>query len=250
MTAAGNDKSLQVQNLCKEFPTPTEPLSVLRDVEFAMQPGESLVVMGPSGSGKSTLLHILGTLDKPTSGTVTLAGTNPFSLPERQLADFRNKHIGFIFQDHHLLPQCTVLENVLIPTLAGEGSPKESEAYAKELIERVGLTGRIDHRPSGLSGGERQRVAVARALIRKPALVLADEPTGNLDRNTAKVIGELLMELHKQENNILVVVTHSMELAQTFPKVMEMVDGKLVDAEGATRQTTTSGSTGIQSAES
>ncbi|MGF1580170.1 MAG: ABC transporter ATP-binding protein [Gemmataceae bacterium] len=232
MMAEDARQALQVHDLCKDFPSAdSEPLSVLRSVNLEIGPGESLVVMGPSGSGKSTLLHILGTLDKPTSGTVTLAGANPFELSEHRLADFRNKHIGFIFQDHHLLPQCTVLENVLIPTLAGESNPGASEAYAKELIERVGLTSRIDHRPARLSGGERQRVAVARALIRKPALVLADEPTGNLDRNTAKAIGELLMEMHQQENNILVIVTHSMELAQSFPKRLEMVDGRLADSE-------------------
>jgi lipoprotein-releasing system ATP-binding protein len=184
--------------------------------------------MGPSGSGKSTLLHLLGTLDRPTHGTVRLDGADPFTLPEPQLADFRNRSIGFVFQDHHLLPQCTVLENVLIPTLINaDGKSSETESWAKSLLERVGLSGRLDHRPAELSGGERQRVAVARALVRKPVLLLADEPTGNLDRKSAHAVGELLLDLHKQEQTMLVVVTHSAELAGLFPKRMEMNDGTL-----------------------
>ncbi len=225
--------TLQVKNLHKEFPTRSGSLSVLRAIDMEMQPGESLVVMGPSGSGKSTLLHILGTLDQPTSGIVTLANTNPFSLPEQQLADFRNKHIGFVFQDHYLLPQCSVWENVLIPTLAGKEKDPDSAKWARELLDRVGLSERLEHRPAELSGGEKQRVAVARALIRKPILLLADEPTGNLDRNSAQGVGQLLLDLHKQENNILIVVTHSLELARTFPKQMEMVDGQLQAMESS-----------------
>jgi lipoprotein-releasing system ATP-binding protein len=187
--------------------------------------------MGPSGSGKSTLLHMLGTLDPPTSGTITLEGTNPFSLPEQQLASFRNRHIGFVFQDHHLLPQCSVLENVLVPTLVSrETKPAETEAYATQLLERVGLARRLYHRPAELSGGERQRVAVARALVLKPVLLLADEPTGNLDRTNAQAVGELLLGLHQQENNILVVVTHSSELAKLFPRRAEVNDGSLQPA--------------------
>jgi lipoprotein-releasing system ATP-binding protein len=219
--------SLKVTNLSKEFPTRTEPLTVLRDVDLALERGEALAVMGPSGSGKSTLLHILGTLDRPTSGTVELEGTDPFTLAEKDLADFRNRHIGFIFQDHHLLPQCSVLENVLIPTLVSKSKPENVEAWARELIDRVGLSERLEHRPAELSGGERQRVAVARALVQKPVLLLADEPTGNLDQRLAREIGRLLLDLHHQEHTILVVVTHSAELARSFPRTMVMNEGTL-----------------------
>ncbi len=177
--------SLVVNNLGKDYPTRSGPLTVLRGVNLDLQRGNALAVMGPSGSGKSTLLHILGTLDRPTAGSVRLDGQDPFALSERALADFRNRHIGFIFQDHHLLPQCSVLENVLIPTLVSNGSPTEYRAFARQLLERVGLAARLDHRPAELSGGERQRVAVARSLVLKPALLLADEPTGNLDRTRA-----------------------------------------------------------------
>lgn len=219
--------TLQVRNLHKEYPTRSGALTVLRDVDLVVDRGESLAVMGPSGSGKSTLLHILGTLDRPTSGQVLLDGKDPFAFSERELADFRNRHIGFIFQDHHLLPQCSVLENVLIPTLVGTGAAGETEKRARELLSRVGLAERLDHRPAELSGGERQRVAVARALICQPVLLLADEPTGNLDRQTAQRVGQLLLELHRQEQTVLVVVTHSAELAETFGRRMEMVDGTL-----------------------
>jgi lipoprotein-releasing system ATP-binding protein len=205
---------------------------VLRDLSFELNRGEALAVMGPSGSGKSTLLHILGTLDQPTSGTVRLEGKEPFTLSERELADFRNRHIGFVFQDHHLLPQCSVLENVLIPTLVGSHAGNESENWARQLLNRVGLSDRLDHRPAELSGGERQRVAVARALIHHPVLLLADEPTGNLDRHTAQLVGKLLLDLHQQERTMLVVVTHSVELARNFPQQMEMVDGALQAAGG------------------
>jgi lipoprotein-releasing system ATP-binding protein len=174
---------------------------------------------------------MLGTLDRPTAGTITLEGTDPFTLSEPELAAFRNRRIGFVFQDHHLLPQCSVLENVLVPTLvSNQSSPTETEAYARQLLERVGLGGRLDHRPAELSGGERQRVAVARALVLKPVLLLADEPTGNLDRKNAASVGELLMELHRQENNILIVVTHSPELAKIFAKRLEVNDGNLLES--------------------
>jgi lipoprotein-releasing system ATP-binding protein len=223
--------SLQVSHLCKDYPTRSGPLSVLRDISFELKRGEALAVMGPSGSGKSTLLHILGTLDHPTSGTVSLAGKNPFLFAEPELADFRNRSIGFVFQDHHLLPQCSVLENVLIPTLVSSNNQAESESWARQLLERVGLSGRLDHRPAELSGGERQRVAVARALIHHPLLLLADEPTGNLDRHSAQAVGQLLLDLHGQEQTILVVVTHSQELAQKFPRQLEIIDGTLKNLE-------------------
>jgi lipoprotein-releasing system ATP-binding protein len=219
--------SLRVTHLCKDYPTRAGPLSVLRDVNFELAPGDALAVMGPSGSGKSTLLHLLGTLDQPTSGTIELDGRNPFALPERLLADFRNRHIGFVFQDHYLLPQCSVLENVLIPTLTGHPDRQRVVSWARELLERVGLSARLDHRPAELSGGERQRVAIARALIHKPQLLLADEPTGNLDRRTALNVGQLLLDLHREEQTILVVVTHSSELARMLPVQYEMYEGQL-----------------------
>jgi lipoprotein-releasing system ATP-binding protein len=224
--------SLTVTHLGKDYPTRSGPLSVLRDISFSLQRGEALSVMGPSGSGKSTLLHVLGTLDNPTSGAVTLDGKDPFALSESELADFRNQQVGFVFQDHHLLPQCSVLENVLIPTLVNHDKKIDLPKRAKELLERVGLSERLNHRPAELSGGERQRVAVARALILQPTLLLADEPTGNLDRRTAHSVGELLLEMHKQEQTILIVVTHSAELAHTFPRCLEMADGTLLPLDG------------------
>jgi lipoprotein-releasing system ATP-binding protein len=225
--------ALQVLHLAKDYPTRSGPLPVLRDISLQLERGQALAVMGPSGSGKSTLLHILGTLDRPTSGTVHLDGKDPFALSEQELADFRNRHIGFVFQDHHLLPQCSVLENVLIPTLVARNGRGEAESWARRLLDRVALSGRLDHRPAELSGGERQRVAVARALVQHPVLLLADEPTGNLDRRSAQAVGELLLELHRQEQTVLVVVTHSAELARLFPQQMEMVDGGLEPAGGA-----------------
>ena len=223
--------TLSVHDLTKEYPTRSGVLAVLRGVNLTLERGAAVAVMGPSGSGKSTLLHVLGTLDRPTGGTVRLNGADPFALSEAELADFRNRRIGFVFQDHHLLPQCTVLENVLVPTIVNRSeSAKNVEAWARELLQRVGLSERLDHRPAELSGGERQRVAIARALIHRPLLLLADEPTGNLDRKTAKGVGELLLELHRQENTVLIAVTHSAELAASFPRRMEMNDGVLTEA--------------------
>jgi lipoprotein-releasing system ATP-binding protein len=219
--------SLHVQHLAKDYPTRSGALTVLRDVNLDLERGDALVIMGPSGSGKSTLLHILGTLDRPTRGEVRLDGRDPFALAERELADFRNRHIGFVFQDHHLLPQCSVMENVLIPTLVARDNREAMKTWARQLLDRVGLSDRLDHRPAELSGGERQRVAVARALIHRPVLLLADEPTGNLDRRTAESIGKLLLDLHREENTILIVVTHSLELADLFPRLFVMEDGSL-----------------------
>ena len=210
--------SLRVEHLDKDYPTPAGPLHVLRDVNLELQRGEAVAVMGPSGSGKSTLLHVLGTLDRPTRGAVSLGGQDPFSLSEPRLADFRNRSVGFVFQDHHLLPQCSVLENVLIPTLAGHDDRVKAKEWALKLLARVGLSDRLEHRPAELSGGERQRVAVARALIHHPPLLLADEPTGNLDRVKADEVGQLLLDLHREEQTILVVVTHSRRLADLFPR--------------------------------
>ncbi len=219
--------SLHVQHLAKDYPTRSGALSVLRDVNLDLERGDALAIMGPSGSGKSTLLHLLGTLDRPTRGDVRLEGRDPFALSERELADFRNRKVGFVFQDHHLLPQCSVLENVLIPTLVARDDRQAVKTWARQLLDRVGLSDRLDHRPAELSGGERQRVAVARALIHRPVLLLADEPTGNLDRRTAESIGRLLLELHREERTILVVVTHSLELADLFPRLLVMEDGCL-----------------------
>lgn len=221
--------TLHIDHLCKDYPTRSGPLHVLRDITLEVPRGEAVAIMGPSGSGKSTLLYIVGTLEQPTSGTMTLEEQDPFKLAEKELADFRNRHIGFIFQDHHLLPQCTVLENVLIPTLVSRANRGDVEKWARELLDRVGLSGRLDHRPAELSGGERQRVAVARALVNRPVLLLADEPTGNLDRATAKAVGQLLLELHQAEKTVLLVVTHSPELAALFPRRLEMADGVLED---------------------
>jgi lipoprotein-releasing system ATP-binding protein len=221
---------LSVLDITKEFPTRTEPLVVLRGCSFALARGENLAILGPSGSGKSTLLQIVGTLDEPTSGRVQLGGDDPFQLSEPRLAKFRNERIGFVFQDHHLLPQCTVLENVLIPTLAGSGATGAAFERGRMLLDRVGLSARLEHRPAELSGGERQRVAIARALIRQPMLLLADEPTGNLDRSTAATIGDLLLELQQLEQTMLVVVTHSLELAGRFRRKVELDAGRLVAA--------------------
>ena len=213
---------LSVTDLSKEYPSPAGSLPVLSGVSFELQRGESMAVMGPSGSGKSTLLYIIGTLDTPSSGTVTLDNENAAALSERDQARFRNRHIGFVFQDHCLLPQCTVLENVLVPTLVAEPGPYTERARA--LLDQVGLGARLDHKPAQLSGGEKQRVAIARALIREPLLLLCDEPTGNLDRKSSETVGALLRDLHQRLKTILIVVTHSTDLAGQFPARFEIRD--------------------------
>jgi lipoprotein-releasing system ATP-binding protein len=218
---------LQVSNLTKHYPTPRGPLTVVSDVSFSLMPGDAAAIMGPSGSGKSSLLYLLGALEPPSAGTVTLDGKNPFLLTPNELAGFRNASIGFVFQDHCLLPQCSVIENVLIPTLVAPDADGAT-ARARELIDRVGLGDRLDHRPGELSGGERQRVAIARALIREPRLLLCDEPTGNLDRASADNVAELLLDLHRRQNNILIVVTHSQQLASRFSIRFELTDRQLV----------------------
>jgi len=220
---------LEVKGVSKEYRGPGGALPILSDVSLALGRGEAASIMGPSGSGKSTLLYILGALEPPTRGEVRLDGQDPFALGERELAAFRNRKVGFVFQDHCLLPQCTVLENVLTPTLVG-GSDDDAEARARELLEQVGLSGRADHRPSELSGGERQRAALARALVMRPALLLCDEPTGNLDRRAAEGVASLLFELHARRETILVVVTHSPQLAARFPARYELADFGLVAA--------------------
>lgn len=217
---------LKVNNLIKHYPTPQGPLPILSELSFALSRGDAASIMGPSGSGKSTLLYVVGALEPPTNGTVTLDGVNPFALGDRELAAFRNTQVGFVFQDHLLLPQCTVLENVLIPTLVAKPDVAVKER-AVELLEHVGLKDRLDHRPAELSGGERQRVAIARALVQRPLLVLCDEPTGNLDRESAAAVSALLFELHRQQKNILLIATHNVELASRCPLQYRLSDQRL-----------------------
>ena len=217
---------LEVRQVSKSYATPRGPLAILTDVSLSLSRGDAAAIMGPSGTGKSTLLYILGALEPPTSGAVTLDGRNPFELPERDLAAFRNKQVGFVFQDHCLLPQCSVLENVLVPTLVAE-SRNGAETRARQLLEQVGLKDRIDHRPGELSGGEQQRVAIARALIREPLLLLCDEPTGNLDHQAAETVASMLLDLHRSQQTILVLVTHNPELASKFPLRLALVDRHL-----------------------
>ena len=211
-----------MSGVSKAYATPRGPLAVLSDVTFALAAGQAAAVTGPSGSGKSSLLHILGGLDAPTTGSVVLFGRDPFQLSPAAIAEFRNAEIGFVFQDHCLLPQCSVLENVLVPTLVARGDGADDLRRARELVGQVGLADREDHRPAALSGGEKQRVAIARALIRQPRLLLCDEPTGNLDQESADVVASLLMDLHRRQQNILIVVTHSEPLASRFPVRFEI----------------------------
>ena len=223
--------ALELLDVTKSYPAPDggPDLTVLRDVNLRVAAGEALAVVGPSGSGKSTLLNLMGALDRPTRGTITLDGRGLHTLGEAELAAVRNRRVGMIFQQHHLLPQCTVLENVLVPTLTApvELLTAEMRQRAARLLERVGLTARQQHRPGQLSGGECQRVAVVRALINRPALVLADEPTGSLDRAGAAELGRLLLELNREEGVALVLVTHAPDLARQLPRVLELRDGAL-----------------------
>jgi lipoprotein-releasing system ATP-binding protein len=224
-------KVLEVRNLAKEYPTLAGALLVLSDIEFKLEAGDSASIVGPSGSGKSTLLYILGALEPPTSGEVLLSGRNPYELDEKDLALFRNEMIGFVFQDHHLLPQCSVLENVLIPTLIARDMDDRLPREALGLLEQVGLGPRIHHRPHELSGGEKQRVAIVRAMVRKPQLLLCDEPTGNLDRESAEIVADLLLELHKKQQNILIVVTHNLELAAKFRFKFRLTNAHLLNEQ-------------------
>ncbi len=228
----GHDETtrLLVRGVGKSFPLAAGEVQVLRDVDLELESGQSLVLTGPSGSGKSTLLHLIGMLDRPSTGQITLDGQDPWSLSEVEMARFRNRTVGFVFQDAHLLPQYSVIENVLLPTLAFSGGAAGARDHARDLLRRVGLEPRIDHRPAELSGGERQRAAVARALINRPALLLCDEPTGSLDRATAEAVAALLFELHREEANMLLVVTHSLELAGRFERRLELREGRCVAA--------------------
>ena len=223
---------LKLENVTKSYRAAegTAPVLVLRDVSIEVAPGESLSIIGPSGSGKSTLLNIIGTLDHTDSGKIWLGDKDLSTQDEQSLATIRNREIGFIFQAHHLLPHCTVWENVLVPTLADKKSASADGAgkRAERLLQRVGLGARFHHRPGQLSGGERQRVAVVRALINQPKLLLADEPTGALDRASADELAKLLTELNREENVTLIVVTHALDLARQMRRVFEIQNGQLV----------------------
>ena len=218
---------LEVTGVSKHYPGPSGPIAVLSGIDLRLDSGESVSIVGPSGSGKSTLLHILGALDPPSAGTVRFDGVDPYALDERRLAAFRNRQVGFVFQDHHLLPQCSVLENVLIPTLVAKGSAAVFRTRALDLLEQVGLGRRLHHRPAELSGGERQRVAIARALVCHPQLVLCDEPTGNLDHESTGTVADLLLDLHRAQRTILVVVTHNLDLARRFAATYRLADARL-----------------------
>ncbi len=224
---------LELIGVAKSYQSPRDKqgVCVLKDITLKVEKGQSVVIVGPSGSGKSTLLNIIGALDRPTEGQVLFDGKDLAMLDELALARVRNKEIGFVFQLHHLLPQCTVLENVLVPTLADKNhvSKKEVQERAIALLERVGLKDWLLHRPGELSGGQRQRVAVVRALINRPKLLLADEPTGSLDKDASENIAELLVELNRSEQVTLIVVTHSVELAHCIGHVMELRNGVLKD---------------------
>jgi lipoprotein-releasing system ATP-binding protein len=213
---------LLADSVARHYDTPRGPLPILDNVSLTLRPGESVAIMGPSGSGKSTLLHILGALEAPSAGTVTLDGTNPYSLGDRDQAAFRGANIGFVFQDHLLLPQLTALDNVLAPTLVVPGDRGAFAGRARTLLTDIGLGDRLDHRPAELSGGERQRVAIARALIRQPKLLLCDEPTGNLDRSAAEGVADLLASQHQDGKRMVVVVTHSATLAERFARRYEV----------------------------
>jgi lipoprotein-releasing system ATP-binding protein len=225
---------LKLNQVARRYDSPADAggLTVLNRVSLEVARGESLAIVGPSGSGKSTLLHIIGTLDRPTSGSVVLDGKDLNALSDAQLAAVRNRQIGFVFQAHYLLPQCTVWENVLVPTLAcSERTLRDGAGErAERLLKRVGLAERQSHRPGELSGGERQRVAVVRALINQPQLLLADEPTGSLDHASAQQLGQLLLELNREEGVTLIVVTHARDLARRMGRVWELKDGRLVEA--------------------
>lgn len=225
---------LELRNVTKCYDDVTagaSPVYVLKGVSLQVDEGESVAIVGPSGSGKSTLLNIIGALDQPSSGNVLLGGKNLGQLDDRELALIRNRQIGFIFQLHHLLPQCTVLENVLVPTLAfdrDKNSQSDLKLRAEKLLERVGLSSRLYYRPGQLSGGERQRIAVVRALINSPKLLLADEPTGSLDRASAENLAQLLAELNREEGVTLILVTHSIDLAESMSRMLELRNGVLV----------------------
>ena len=224
---------ITVTNLYKSFPMGEHTLPVLKGIDLTIARGELIAVVGASGAGKSTMLHILGLLDRPTSGTVYFEGQDLFQLPEASQAEFRNKRIGFVFQFHHLLPEFTALENACMPALIQRRQPDDVKAEATAILNDVGLGARLHHKPGELSGGEQQRVAVARALLQKPDLVLADEPTGNLDTHTGEALFSLMRELNKGRGTTFVIVTHNDKLSSQADRIVHMQDGQIIspDAE-------------------
>jgi len=223
--------ALEVRKLFKSYVSAGQAVSILRELDLTMRQGEAASITGPSGSGKSTLLYLISALDRPDAGEISLLGQDMVAGGESKQTAFRNAHIGFVFQDHNLLPQLNVVENVLLPCLAGSGVDQSRRDLASQLLERVGLKDRLTHLPAQLSGGERQRVAVCRALINQPELILADEPTGNLDIATAGVVGDLLLEVSREAGAMLLCVTHSWDLARRFPTCYQLEDGRLVTAD-------------------
>ncbi len=220
-------EAVEFEAVTRSYETEAGALEVLRGISFVLETGEAMAVTGPSGSGKSTLLHLAATLEKPTSGRIRIGGEAAHDLPERELAAFRSRRVGLVFQDHYLLPQYTMLQNVLLPTVAAGGGENGAEERARRLLQAVGLGARVDHRPAQLSGGERQRAAIVRALINRPSLLLCDEPTGNLDAETAAAVADLLFALHDEGDSALIVVTHSLELAARLPRRVELRGGLL-----------------------
>lgn len=219
---------LEVTDLCKSYGTGAQTVDVLKGISLRLGKGETVALLGASGAGKSTLMHILGALDRPTSGSIHYSGTNIFSQSESQLASFRNKTIGFVFQFHHLLPEFTALENVMMPALINGAPRSEAAALARSILAEVGLEHRVTHKPGELSGGEQQRVAVARALVLKPQLLLADEPTGNLDMKTSESIHDLFEDLHLSRGLSIMVVTHNERLAARMMRQIRMQDGRIL----------------------
>jgi lipoprotein-releasing system ATP-binding protein len=226
---AGAKGLIETQKLTKSFVNGEKHVDVLREIDLTFRQGETVAIVGASGAGKTTLLHLLGTLDRPTSGKVLFDGQDVFTLKEKELALFRNRRIGFVFQAHHLLPEFTALENVMIPCLIQGMTRKEALARAEAILDHVDLKPRVLHKPGELSGGEQQRVALARALVMEPQILLADEPTGNLDTRTGEAVFALLMELNREKGIALVVVTHNLSLAGRMPRQIRMVDGKAVE---------------------
>jgi len=222
---------IEVKNLKKSYPTPGEDVEVLRGLDFSLGDGETAAIVGPSGCGKTTLLNLLGALDRPTEGALSIGGEDLAKFSEAEASAFRNKKLGFVFQQQHLLPQLTVLENVLVPRLAGgwEESESATEERAQELLAKMGLTDRLTHLPYQLSGGERLRTAVARALVNRPRLVLADEPTGSLDSKSTETIADLFLKMNREEGVTLVVVTHNESFAQKMGRVLRLEEGRLVE---------------------
>ncbi len=216
---------LQVSGLCKSYRMGNDTVQVLKGIDLEIAPGSTTALVGASGAGKSTLLHILGALDRPNSGAIVYKGHDLFSKTDRELADFRSQNVGFVFQFHHLLPEFTALENVMMPALIARRESRQADQYARTLLEEVGLGHRLQHRPGELSGGEQQRVAIARALVMEPELLLADEPTGNLDARTSGAIHDLLSRIQKQTGVSMVVVTHNERIAAGMERVVHMLDG-------------------------